>query len=64
MLAVPPPPGEAPLGYKVEASTNLVNWEQIGTIGPDEESDDFVDVEAGNYESRFYRFVPLSTTAP
>ena len=55
----PPPPAAAPTGYKVEASTNLVNWEQIGTIGPDEDSDDFVDVEAGNYESRFYRFSPI-----
>ncbi len=49
----------APLGHTVEASTNLVNWVEIGTIGPDEDSDDFVDVEAGNYESRFYRFVPI-----
>ena len=55
----PPPPGDAPLGFKVEASTNLVNWEEIGTIGVDEDSDDFVDVEAGNHESRFYRFSPI-----
>ncbi len=57
--APPPPPGASPTGYTVEASTNLVNWVEIGTIGPDEDSDDFVDVEAGNYESRFYRFVPI-----
>lgn len=54
----------SPTGYTVEASANLVNWEEIGTIGPDEDSDDFVDVEAGNYESRFYRFIPIPAATP
>ena len=63
----PPPPTTAPAaptGYIIEASTDLVNWEQIGTVEPTEDVDEFVDVDAGDYESRFYRFSPAPPPPP
>ena len=51
--AVPPPAGAPPINWAVEASSDLVVWEEIGkTTDPDE----FVDVTAGDVEQRFYRF--------
>ena len=51
--AVPPPAGAPPVNWAVEASSDLVVWEEIGkTTDPDE----FVDVTAGELEQRFYRF--------
>ena len=51
--AVPPPAGAPPINWAVEASSDLVVWEEIGkTTDPDE----FVDVTAGDAEQRFYRF--------
>ena len=53
----PPPPNLA--GWTVEASTNLENWEPIGTVDATEEVDEFVDLHAGDHGQRFYRFVPI-----
>ena len=57
----PPPP---PTQWRVEASTDLASWEQIGTVQSNEETDDFVDVNAGDYPQRFYRFVPVPVPVP
>ena len=54
--AAAPPAPALPVSYTVEASTNLVDWEQIGIVDPGEDSDEFVDVNAGDFPSRFYRF--------
>ncbi len=62
-----PAPANAPAAppkYNVEASTDLVNWEQIGTVDSGEEADEFVDVNAGDFEQRFYRFLPQPAVAP
>ena len=59
-----PPPPAIPTAWTVEASTDLTNWEQIGTVEPTEEVDEFVDVNAGDYPQRFYRFSPVVTPAP
>lgn len=56
---LPPPPNLA--GWIVEASTNLANWEPIGTVDTSEEADEFVDLNAGDFPTRFYRFVPILT---
>ena len=53
----------APPVWTVEASTDLVNWEVIGTTDPSGESGDFVDVSVGDFPSRFYRFVPIAPAA-
>ena len=37
-------------------STDLVTWQPIGTTDPSGEGGDFVDVDAGDFPSRFYRF--------
>jgi hypothetical protein len=50
--------------WTVEASTDLVNWDEIGTTDPSGEYGNFVDVNAGNFDSRFYRFRPLPIAAP
>ena len=57
--AAPPPAPALPVSYAVEASTDLVDWEQIGTVDPGEDTDEFVDVNAGDFPSRFYRFREL-----
>ena len=49
----------APQVWAVEASTDLVNWEFIGNTDPSGENGDFVDVSAGDFPARFYRFRPL-----
>ena len=68
---VPPPPGlaaaavvAAPDVFAVEASADLVNWEFIGTTDPTGQGGDFVDVNAGDYAQRFYRFRLLPPAAP
>ena len=68
--SAPPPPGavaavaSAPALWSVEASTDLLNWETIGTTDPSGEGGDFVDMDAGNYGQRFYRFRPVQAAAP
>ena len=54
----------AVIGQIVEASSDLVNWEQIGTIEPTEDVDEFVDVNAENFPTRFYRFRPIYDAPP
>ena len=54
----------APTAWIVEASTDLTNWVEIGTVDSVEELDEFVDVNAGDFAARFYRFRPLATSAP
>ena len=49
-----------PTAWTVEASTDLTNWEEIGTVASTEEIDEFVDVNAGDYETRYYRFRPVT----
>ncbi len=46
----------APTSWTVEASTDLINWAEIGTVEGNEEVDEFVDVDAGDFDARFYRF--------
>ncbi|MGB8170381.1 MAG: Calx-beta domain-containing protein [Chthoniobacteraceae bacterium] len=48
----------APTIWTVEASTDLLSWEEIGTTDPSGEAGDFVDVAAGDFPARFYRFRP------
>ena len=54
------PPAAAPAVWTVEASADLVTWKEIGTTDPSGENGDFVDVNAGAFPVRFYRFRPLS----
>jgi hypothetical protein len=70
-LPTPPAPAAAltnaiaaPAVWTVEASTDLVNWEEIGTTDPSGEFGDFVDVNAGDFAQRFYRFRPVPASAP
>ena len=42
--------------WVVEASADLSNWQEIGTVDSTEEFDEFVDVNAGDFGARFYRF--------
>ena len=56
---LPPPPNL--IGWTVEASTNLTHWEPIGTVEPGQDEEEFVDLNAGNFERRYYRFVPIFT---
>ncbi len=50
-----------PAIWKVEASTNLMDWEEIGTVESSETVDEFVDLNAGTFTQRFYRFSPATT---
>ena len=61
-VAAPPP--AVPTTWAVDASTDLMNWEEIGTVEPSDTSEEFVDVNAGDFESRFYRYRPLPAAAP
>jgi hypothetical protein len=54
----------SPAAWLVEASTDLTNWQEIGTVDSVEELDEFVDVNAGDFTQRFYRFRPVPTAAP
>jgi len=47
--------GDTNLTYIVEASTNLVDWADIGTASPDLNGLVFRDQEAPFIETRFYR---------
>ena len=62
--AAPPPPPTVPAEWVVEASADLTNWQEIGTVVSSEATDEFVDVNAGNFAQRFYRFRPLTPTVP
>ena len=64
-----PTPEAAPVvgpaqSYAVEASTNFVDWVEIGTAESANDSEEFVDVEAADYEARFYRFRPIPPATP
>lgn len=50
--------------WAVEASTDLVDWIQIGTVEPTEDVDEFVDVNAGDFSTRFYRFREIPPATP
>ena len=50
--------------WTVEASSDLLNWATIGTTDPSGEQGDFVDVDAANFDQRFYRFRPVTTALP
>ena len=58
------PVAAAPTMWTVEASADLVNWSEIGTTDPSGEYGDFVDVNAGDFRSRYYRFRPVAAAAP
>jgi len=50
--------GEAGKSYILKASTNLVDWEAICVVRPDEEGNcGYEDAMAGKHPSRFYRVV-------
>jgi len=50
--------GEAGKSYILEASTNLLDWEAICVVRPDEEGNcGYEDLMAGKHQSRFYRVV-------
>jgi hypothetical protein len=44
------------VSYLIEASSDLVHWDSIGSVtaGPNGLFE-FVDTQAGNYNSRYYR---------
>jgi len=51
--------------FYVQYTTDLVNWQSVSTNQVFQGSIDFVDPDANNYASRFYRAVPVGeTTAP
>ncbi|MBL9171052.1 MAG: hypothetical protein JNN07_25190 [Verrucomicrobiales bacterium] len=50
-----------PITWAVDASSDLVLWEEIGTTQDPEE---FVDVSEGDHAERFYRFRELSSEDP
>ena len=62
--AIPPPPPAVPAEWVVEASGDLTNWQEIGTVVSSEATDEFVDVNAGDFAQRFYRFRPLVPATP
>ena len=74
ILALPPPPpppppalaaaAAPPTVWIVEASSDLANWEEVGTTDPSGEAGDFVDVNAGDYPQRFYRFRSAALSSP
>jgi hypothetical protein len=48
--------GDANVAYRVEASSDLLNWTEIGTAPSDEAGVfEFLDAEAGGFTARFYR---------
>ncbi|HEX7862239.1 MAG TPA: Calx-beta domain-containing protein [Verrucomicrobiae bacterium] len=53
----------ATTNYIVEASTDLVHWEEIGTANVIESFAEFVDANAANLPARFYRMRPAASGA-
>jgi hypothetical protein len=51
-------PGINGVGYSLQASENLVDWEEINSGVVTDEAIHFVDPDASNYPNRFYRVVP------
>ena len=47
--------GEPQKTYTFQASSNLVDWVEIGNVSLDTNSLDWVDPEAINYRHRYYR---------
>ena len=48
--------GDANVNYKIEASSNLASWTEIGRALADESGAfEYVDEVAGNYPARYYR---------
>ena len=64
LAAAPEAAAASPTSWIVEASTDLTNWQEIGTVDSTEEVDEFVDENAGDFLQRFYRFRPVTTPAP
>jgi hypothetical protein len=46
--------------YRVEASTDLVNWETVSTATAADDTVHYVETERANFPRRFYRVVPES----
>jgi len=44
--------------YRVEASTDLINWETISTTSAVNDTVNFVETDRGRFPRRFYRIVP------
>lgn len=42
--------------WGIEASSELIDWDETGTDENSEAADEFVDLNAGDLPSRFYRF--------
>ena len=64
LAAAPAAAAAAPAAWIVEASNDLAHWQEIGTVDSTEELDEFVDVNAGDFAARFYRFRPVPAAAP
>ncbi len=64
LAATPEASAASPTSWIVEASTDLTNWQEIGTVDSTEEVDEFVDENAGDFLQRFYRFRPAATVTP
>lgn len=43
---------------RVEASTNLTDWEAVGSFSSHAEASSFVDADRSGYSQRFFRIVP------
>ena len=46
--------------YRVEASSDLVTWSELGTVENTEGAFDFVDRAGDGQSHRFYRAVPVN----
>jgi hypothetical protein len=51
--------GEAGRTYRIEATTDLVNWTSLGTVTGTGDTWQFTDTSAANLGLRFYRAVPV-----
>ena len=56
-----PAPVASAKTWAVEASTDLVTWQDIGVT---EDPEEFVDVDAGDAPHRFYRFREVTPVTP
>ena len=59
--AVPSATNAVAVAWAVEASSDFVTWQEIGTA---EDPEEFVDVNAGEAPQRFYRFRQLPPVGP
>ena len=51
--------GKLGQGYRLEASTNLMNWIDVGSGIIDGHSDEFTDSTSHLFPARFYRLLPV-----